>query len=316
MSFPKLAAVAALATTAMLMLAGCAPGSTDSAGGASEGERWQGGAAVRIAPTPEFEIPAASGEFDPGLIVSDDAFYDATAMNAAEIQLFLEGLDCRPVDDVPCLSDYRETTRSQPAQGGRHCAAYEGTTRERASRIIEKVSEACGISPRTLLVLLQKEQSLLTRPSESGYLRATGYGCPDTADCDTKYFGFFNQVYNAAWQFRQYTEEPERQYRIGAVDVQFHPDAACGATKVEIRNQATANLYNYTPYQPSAATLAAPETGDDCSAFGNLNFWRLWHRWFGDPQDERYPGFLPECSRLVGGHSCPPGPTLPARPGA
>ncbi|MFF2390675.1 hypothetical protein [Agromyces sp. NPDC058104] len=309
----KLAAAAAFATAALLALAACAP---VSPGPSAEGAQWQGGAAVRAVPTPEFEIPSATAEFDPGLIVSDDAFYDASAMNAAEIQRFLEGLDCRPADDVPCLADYRQTTETQPAVGGRHCAAYEGGTRERASRIIQKVSEACGISPRTLLVLLQKEQSLLTRPSESGYLRATGYGCPDTADCDTKYFGFFNQVYNAAWQFRQYTEEPKRAYRIGTVDVQFHPDAACGATKVTIRNQATANLYNYTPYQPSAATLAAPETGDDCSAFGNLNFWRLWHRWFGDPQSERYPGFLPECSRLVGGHTCPPGPTLPARPGA
>ena len=139
-------------------------------------------------------------------------------------------------------------------------------------------------------MLLQKEQSLLTRPTASGYERATGYGCPDTADCDQKYFGFFNQVYNAAWQFRQYTEEPDRaSTAIGTVDVGYHPDAACGASPVEIRNQATANLYNYTPYQPSDATLADPDTGDACSAFGNLNFWRIWHRWFGDPRSSGCP---------------------------
>jgi hypothetical protein len=83
-----------------------------------------------------------------------------------------------------------------------------------------------------------------------------------------------------------------------------------------VQNQATANLYNYTPYQPNPATIAAPEAGDACSAFGNLNFWRLWHRWFGDPEAERYPGFLPACTRLVGGHPCPPGATLPAAPAA
>ena len=82
------------------------------------------------------------------------------------------------------------------------------------------------------------------------------------------------------------------------------PRAAPSA--VEIRNQATANLYNYTPYQPSDATLADPDTGDACSAFGNLNFWRIWHRWFGDPEAERLPAFFPPCSRLVGGHPCPP----------
>ncbi len=166
---------------------------------------------------------------------------------------------------MKCLADYSQSTTTQPAVGGAHCAEYRGGIRERASRIIAKVAEACGISPRSLLVLLQKEQSLLTRPSVSGYERATGYGCPDTADCDTKYFGFFNQVYNAAWQFRQYTEEPDRAYRIGTVQVGYHPDAACGASAVEIRNQATANLYNYTPYQPSDATLADPDTGDACS---------------------------------------------------
>lgn len=252
-------------------------------------------------------------EFDPGHIVSDDAFYDSGAMTEDEIQSFLESVPCRADEGVRCLADYLQSTTTQPAVGGTHCEEYRGGIRERASRIIAKVAEACGISPRTLLVLLQKEQSLLTRPTTSGYERATGYGCPDTADCEQKYFGFFNQVYNAAWQFRQYTEEPDRRYRIGTVDVGYNPDAACGASPVAIRNQATANLYNYTPYQPSAATLADPDAGDACSAFGNLNFWRIWHRWFGDPEAERLPAFFPPCARLVGGHACPPAqPTLPA----
>jgi hypothetical protein len=252
-------------------------------------------------------------EFDPGYIVSDDAFYDSSAMSEDEIQAFLESVSCRADEGVRCLADFTQSTTTQPAVGGDHCAEYRGGIRERASRIIAKAAVACGVSPRTLLVLLQKEQSLLTRPSVSGYERATGYGCPDTADCDTKYFGFFNQVYNAAWQFRQYTEEPDRQYRVGTVNVGFHPDAACGASPVEIRNQATANLYNYTPYQPSAETLADPDAGDACSAYGNLNFWRIWHRWFGDPEAERFPAFFPPCARLVGGHACPPPqPTIPA----
>ena len=263
-------------------------------------------------PLPE---PPAT-EFDPGHIVSDDAFYDSAAMSEQEIQAFLESVSCRPDEGVRCLADYTQTTTTQPAVGGSHCAEYRGGVRERASRIIAKAAVACGVSPRALLVLLQKEQSLLTRPSVSGYERATGYGCPDTADCDTKYFGFFNQIYNAAWQFRQYTEEPDRQYQVGTVNVGFHPDAACGAAPVEIRNQATANLYNYTPYQPNAATLADPDAGDACGAYGNLNFWRIWHRWFGDPEAERYPAFFPPCARLVGGHSCPPvQPTIPSIPG-
>ena len=300
MSIAEVAARCAAAALVVVAFAACTSPSGDHAPAASTATR---------ATLPE---PPAT-EFDPGFIVSDDAFYDSSAMTEDEIQAFLESVPCRPDQGVKCLADYTQTTTTQPAVGGSHCAEYRGGIRERASRIIAKAAEACGISPRTLLVLLQKEQSLLTRPSASGYERATGYGCPDTADCDTKYFGLFNQLYNAAWQFRQYTEEPDRAYRVGTVQVGYHPDAACGASPVEIRNQATANLYNYTPYQPSAATLADPDTGDACSAFGNLNFWRIWHRWFGDPEAERLPAFFQPCSRLVGGHPCPPvEPTIPA----
>lgn len=285
---------AAAAVAAILLLASCAPAET---------------APTRVDRTlPE----PPTTEFDPALIVSDDAFFDSSAMSEAQIQAFLEGVSCRADEGVDCLADHTETTTTQPAVGGAHCGEYRGEADEPASRIIAKTAVACGISPRTLLVLLQKEQSLLTRPTADGYLRATGYACPDTADCDQEYFGFFNQVYNAAWQFRQYTEHPDRRYRIGTTEIGFHPDAACGASRVAIRNQATANLYNYTPYQPNEATLADPEGGDACGAYGNLNFWRLWNRWFGDPTLERYPAFFPPCARLVGGHACAVEPTLPA----
>ena len=295
-------AIVALAACVVLVVTGCTPAEPRTA----DDTAWGTGVDRPEPPT---------SEFDPGLIVSDDSFYDATAMEEQEIQAFLEARRCLPRDASPCLSDYAESTATIPAVGGEHCAEYRGGIRERASRIIAKVADACGVSPRTLLVLLQKEQSLLTRPSAPGYERATGYGCPDTADCDAQFFGFFNQVYRAAWQFRQYTEKPERAFKVGTVPVQFHPDAACGAAPVDIRNQATANLYNYTPYQPSAVTLADPEAGDGCSAFGNLNFWRIWNRWFGDPTAERFPAFFPPCTRLVGGHACPdPTPTVPGVP--
>ncbi|MFC5929299.1 hypothetical protein D6T64_20310 [Cryobacterium melibiosiphilum] len=253
--------------------------------------------------TPSSEIDA--GDFDPGLIISDYNFYNAEAMTSDEVQAFLENRSCHPRDDSPCLWEYRESTVSQPAAGAGHCESYLGKPHERASTIISRVAEACGISPRVLLVLLQKEQSLLTAPNESGYLRATGYGCPDTADCNADYFGFFNQVYNAAWQFRQYTQEPDRAFQIGRIDVGYHPDADCGSSRVQIENQATANLYNYTPYQPSPETIEGADT--DCSAYGNLNFWSFYSQWFGETDTERYPDFFEPCLNLVGGQPCRPG---------
>ncbi|TFC43151.1 hypothetical protein E3T37_04595 [Cryobacterium sp. TMT2-10] len=253
----------------------------------------------------KIETLAGPAVFDPGAIISDYNFFNPDAMTANEIQDFLEERHCTASDGVPCLWEYRESTVTQPAQGAGHCAAYPGAAAEPASRIIAKVAEACTISPRVLLALLQKEQSLLTRPTASGYLRATGYGCPDTADCDAQYFGFFNQVYRAAWQFRQYTQEPDRTYQVGSVDVSYNPDAACGASPVEIRNQATANLYNYTPYQPNPAALAQPGSdGDGCSTHGNLNFWVFYNKWFGSSDALGYPAAFASCLNLVGGQPC------------
>jgi len=259
------------------------------------------------------EIADQPAAFDPGLIISDYNFYNPAAMTEPEIQAFLEARPCTPRDDSPCLADYRETTTFQRAGGPGHCTAYAGARNEPASRIIARVAKSCTISPRVLLVLLQKEQSLLTRPSADGYLRATGYGCPDTADCESEYFGFFNQVYNAAWQFRQYSQAPDRSFMIGTVSVGFNPDGACGSSAVRIRNQATANLYNYTPYQPNKAALAHPKTdGDGCSTHGNLNFWIFYNHWFGASDVEGYPSFFAPCLNFVGGQPCRTPELIPA----
>jgi hypothetical protein len=72
-------------------------------------------------------------------------------------------------------------------------------------------------------------------------------------------------------------------------NVRYNPNAACGTSPVYIQNQATVNLYNYTPYQPNAAALAAGYgTGDSCSAYGNRNFWNFFTDWFG-PTTQRAP---------------------------
>ena len=85
----------------------------------------------------------------------------------------------------------------------------------------------------------------------------------------------------AARQFRVYEVEAATfQIRAGqTVDMAYHPEATCGAAPVTIANQATADLYNYTPYQPDEAALTG--AGDECSAWGNLNFYAYWKAWFG-----------------------------------
>ncbi|MEO6826608.1 MAG: hypothetical protein ABI255_02315 [Microbacteriaceae bacterium] len=254
---------------------------------------------------PPVSTATISSAFDPGLIISDSNFFNYQSMTAAGIQGFLEDVPCVPREGVPCLSRYRQDTTTQPDAGPGHCSRYRGASNESAGRIIWRVAQACRISPRVLLVLLQKEQSLLTRPSASGYLHATGYGCPDSAECDRAYFGFFNQVYNAAWQFRQYTVDRQWHYRIGRIAIPYHPDQACGSSVVRIRNQATANLYNYTPYQPNRAAIAA--LGSErpaCGSYGNLNFFRIYSDWFGNPRSVVFGPWWPACLDFVDGKDC------------
>ncbi len=233
---------------------------------------------------------ALSGsQFDPSFIVSDETFFDANAMSADQIQAFLVSRvpRCTGANGQTCLRDYRTDTYSRAAVASRHCGPYEGAPAELASTIIFKVAQACNINPKVLLVTLEKERGLIskTSPNATDYRIAMGFGCPDTAPCDAAFYGFYNQMYKAAWQFRQYTYDPGRwRYKVGAVAVQYHPNASCGSTVVNIRNQATANLYNYTPYQPNAAALGnLYGTGDRCSSYGNRNFWRMFSDWFGNP---------------------------------
>jgi hypothetical protein len=246
------------------------------------------------APTPAVDLaPAADiGQFNPGNIISDAVFFDGDAMTADEVRAFIavKGMNCTAGSDgTPCLKDYRQDTTTRPADA--YCGTYPAAVQESAAAIITKSARACGISPKVLLVMLQKEQSLVTNTGSSLYARryreAMGYACPDTAACDPAYNGFQNQVYSAARRYQVYKANPGNYgYRAGRTqNVLFHPNSACGSKPVYIQNQATAGLYIYTPYQPNAAALAAGYgTGDACSAYGNRNFWLYFTDWFGSTQ--------------------------------
>jgi uncharacterized protein with LGFP repeats len=230
-------------------------------------------------------------KFQPGNIISDAAFSNRGSMTEGQIQSFLEGKVPRCQSGYVCLKDWYDTSRTTTADA--MCGAYSGGVRERASTIIYKVAQACGINPQVLLVMLQKEQGLVlhTWPSDWRYTIAMGQGCPDTAACDTRYYGFFNQVYGAAWQLKRYanpagTSQYFTWYAPGKTwNVRWHPNAGCGSAPVYIQNQATANLYYYTPYQPNAAAIRAGYgEGDGCSSYGNRNFYQYFTDWFGVTQ--------------------------------
>ncbi|WP_243388568.1 hemagglutinin [Bifidobacterium scaligerum] len=221
--------------------------------------------------------------FNPGNIISDGQFFNGNAMSESEVQSFLDeqGAACT---DASCLKSKTFDTTDQPADA--YCNAYEGKKGERAAAIIVKSARACGISPKVLLTVMQKEQHLVTATNVTDfqYQAAMGLSCPDSANCDPKYAGFFRQVYGAAQRYQYYVaHESQYGYQAKTLNyVQYHPNAACGGTEVYIENKATALLYIYTPYQPNTAALAAGNgEGDSCSSYGNRNFSLIYTSWFG-----------------------------------
>jgi hypothetical protein len=227
---------------------------------------------------------ANGGDFDPGRIISDSVFYASGSLSVDQTQAFLNSQVSACRSGYTCLKDYGQATPNIGAD--RYCRGYSGSGRDSAAAIIVKAAVSCGISPKVLLVLLQKEQSLVTDtwPTPRQYEAATGFSCPDTAPCDPNYSGFAYQVYYGARQFQVYAQNPGSfNYHAGANNsILYHPNRACGSTNIFIQNQATASLYIYTPYTPNAAAMAnLYGTGDSCSSYGNRNFWRIYTDWFG-----------------------------------
>ena len=242
-------------------------------------------AVTGVTATPPAEA-ADNSQFRPGNIISDSVFFDTSTMSEAQIQSFLEaqGAKCT---SAYCLKQVNVISVNKAADA--FCAGYSSPGYEKPSTIIWKVAQSCGVNPQVILVMLQKEQGLITTttPTEGKLRAAMGMGCPDTAACDAQYYGFANQVYAGIRQMRVYELSGRYTWnRPGTtVNVRFHPNAACGTSPVFIENQATANLYYYTPYQPNAASLAAGAgTGDGCSSYGNRNFFRFFTDWFGTTQ--------------------------------
>ncbi|NMM17463.1 MAG: hypothetical protein HHJ14_10110 [Cellulomonas sp.] len=246
--------------------------------------------ALQIIAAPLPAQAAAVTDFEPGYIMSDSILYDSATMNADAIQAFLnaKGAGCVAAAGNTCLKDYVESTPTRSSDA--LCTGtYSGATNDSSARIIAKAAVACGINPQVLLVTLQKEQSLVTATagkSAATYSRALGFGCPDSAggQCDPQYAGFANQVYSAAKQLQRYAANPNSySYRARRTNtILWNPNTGCGASSVYIENQATASLYDYTPYRPNDSALAAGYgSGDSCASYGNRNFHLYFRDWFG-----------------------------------
>lgn len=189
--------------------------------------------------------------------------------------------------EAPCLKDLVLDSPSRAATP--YCSAVTGRTGASAARIIHDVSVACNVNPQVLIVMLQKEQGLVTTtaPTWERYDKALGFRCPDFQACDPAFRGIVHQLYFASSRLQEYGD-PARgfTYDVGTHLVSYSPQASCGQATVRIANRATAALYNYTPFTPTQAVLDAGSAAvpdDPCATYGNRNFFRLYSLWFGTP---------------------------------
>jgi len=188
--------------------------------------------------------PIAKAEFDPNFIIGDQEILDEKSMTLEEIQNLLS------------------------SQGG-FLATYtvtdpNGLTMSAAQAIYDRAINNL-VNPKFIIVLLQKEQSLIEAksPSQSNLDWACGYGCPDSGGCNDRWRGFWKQINSASLQFRDYMDNPHL-YRYKAGQTYTITNTGREPTIVTPQNRATAALYNYTPHVYN----------------GNYNFWKIWQRYF------------------------------------
>ncbi len=240
--------------------------------------------------------------FDPGNIMSDTVMSDYRTMTVEQIQAFLNSkvphCDTYGQGLSPWWApDYNKSGKTERWEWGQYregvktftCLKdYKDSAGRSAAQLIYDKAHKYKINPQVLIVLLQKEQNLVldTWPMQVQYKTATGYGCPDTAPCDSQYYGLENQLDWSAKMFRAILNRSSgwyTPYRLGINNIRWNPNPACGTSQVNIGNLATVALYSYTPYRPNQAALnAGYGSGDGCSAYGNRNFYLYFTDWFGN----------------------------------
>jgi hypothetical protein len=244
---------------------------------------------------------AASG-FNAGKIIDDSVFTNKSTMSVDAIQSFLNskvtacdtnGSQQSEMNNSG-VPDYNGNGSIQRWEWGKYkynqtsfpCLRDYKQDGVSAAQLIYNAAQTYSINPQVLIVLLQKEQGLITDtwPLNVQYRSATGYGCPDTAACDSKYYGLKNQIDWASKMFRAILDNSPNWYTpyvLGNNYIQYNPNSSCGGSTVNIQNRSTQALYNYTPYQPNQAALDAGWGTANCGAYGNRNFYLYFTSWFG-----------------------------------
>jgi len=215
---------------------------------------------------------ASASVFDPNYIISDAEILNSGSMSLESIKEFLKNkggylanYSCPNADGI--IKSAAEIIYDA-AVNNYDCDGIDSSDDFTLAEKKQKCAPI-AINPQFLLVLLQKEQSLIEEksPKQSQLDWATGYGCPDGGGCNSRWQGFGKQVNSAALQLFDYMSNPHYYtYKAGEIYTFTNPYSTTQneTTVVTPVNSATAALYNYTPHVYN----------------GNYNFFNIWQRYF------------------------------------
>ena len=177
---------------------------------------------------------SSSGDFTPDALIAQETFRDSESMDVFAVQAFLD----------------RQSGSLDVYRGPDHAGVNKS-----AAEMIVDAGRAFDVSPKVILVTLQKEQSLLSKPGSTRAMSwAMGCGKMDGGTI-TKYRGFGRQI----WFGAKSLDANAHRFRAGK-------KLRIDGSDVYPVNSATHALYKYTPHFR-----------------GNMSFWLLYWRYFGDP---------------------------------
>ncbi|NCB20556.1 MAG: hypothetical protein EOM88_01350 [Clostridia bacterium] len=228
--------------------------------------------------TQAFEIEA---DFNPSLIISDAELMHYNSLSLSQIQLFLERHNSFLANYQTINAHGTIKTAAEiiydAANNNYDCEKIILSDNPTEAEKQIKCRKITTVNPKFLLILLQKEQSLISEanPTTRQLDWATGYGCPDNWACNPYYQGFGKQINSASLQFLAYMQSPQKyNFKAGGTYSFTNPYGTISQERmtVTIANQATAALYNYTPHVFN----------------GNYNVYKLYQRYF-PTRNSHYP---------------------------
>jgi len=198
--------------------------------------------------------PVQAAEFNPHNIISDSELEEIDALSLDAIQRFLE---------------------SKGSYLAKYTQVVKGVSKS-AAQIIFEEAQTYQLSPKFIMAMLQKEQSLLTdsSPSQDQLDWATGFGVCDSCSKNDPSLSIFRGFYN---QVSDFAEKVRVNYlrdlvNLGRTFTGWGPGQAkttLDGYQITPVNNATAVLYTYNPFR-----------GGDGRIGANFNFWRIWQRYF------------------------------------